>query len=440
MDWHFHNSNLPLCRLQQPLSGKQATTAVMTHSSSAISPSPSLKRIARGNLCAGCGGCALAAPGKIEMELQPPGYLRPVQKAALSPQEDARIARICPGLGQTVDAGGRRDDILWGPYVDMRTGWARDETLRHTASSGGGLSAVLVHLLDTGAVEGVIQTAAAPDVPVANVTVLSDSAGDVLRAAGSRYAPSAPLAGLDRHLDSGRRFAFVGKPCDVAALRALAADDPRIDRQIPVMLSFFCAGVPSQAGAEQVLKTLGTDLDSTASFRYRGNGWPGFATAVLKDGSQKSMSYFDSWGKILSNHVQLRCKICADGTGKAADLVFADAWECDHRGYPLFEEQEGVSLIVARSASGKALLEACESGGALETAPFDVDTLANLQPGQSGRRRVVLARLLGLRCLGRPVPRYRGLHLLAAARRSRLSATARNFLGILRRGVSGRLD
>jgi coenzyme F420 hydrogenase subunit beta len=225
----------------------------------------------------------------------------------------------------------------------------------------------------------------------------------------------------------------------VAALRALAKEDPRVNARIPVMLSFFCAGVPSQTGAEMILKKLGTDLASTATFRYRGNGWPGLATALLKDGSERSMSYFDSWGGILSNHVQLRCKVCADGTGKAADLVFADAWHCDEKGYPLFEERDGISLIVARTAKGAALMSEAGNAGKLAAKPFDPADLAAIQPGQSGRRRALLARLAGLRLLGRPVPRYRGLHITAPARQNTVKSNLKNFLGIIRRGLTGRL-
>lgn len=402
--------------------------------------SSALARVARGNLCSGCGGCALAAPGKVMMEMQPPGFLRPRQISALTATEEAQIAHSCPGLGQRIVAGGRKDDALWGPYIDMQTGHATDPGLRHTGSSGGALSAVLVHLLEKGEVEGVIQTAASPEVPVANVAVLSESAVEVEAAAGSRYAPSAPLAGLEPHLAGDRRLAFVGKPCDVAALRAMAETDPRIDARIPVMLSFFCAGVPSQAGAEAVLAKLGTDLASTEAFRYRGNGWPGRATARLRNGTSRDMSYHDSWGGVLSKHVQHRCKICADGTGKAADLICADAWETDDRGYPLFEEQEGTSLIVTRTPWGQALLKEAVAAGRLEIAPFDPQGLARIQPGQSGRRRALLARLAGLRLLGRPVPRYEGLHLLATARQNSWRGNLKNFLGMVRRGLAGRVS
>jgi coenzyme F420 hydrogenase subunit beta len=371
--------------------------------------------------------------------MRDPGYLRPVQTGVLTPAKDAQIARICPGLGQTVQAEGRTDDVLWGPYVSMHTGYATRTPLRHTASSGGGLSAILVHLLESGQVDGVIQTGADRHVAVANMAVLSDTADGVLAAAGSRYAPSSPLAGLEAHLNSDRRFAFVGKPCDVAALRALALDDPRVNARIPVMLSFFCAGIPSQTGGEAVLAALGTDLAHTAAFRYRGNGWPGQATATLQDGSTRSMSYNDSWGMILSHHVQHRCKVCADGTGTAADLVCADAWVCDERGYPVFEERDGISLIVARNGKGADLLAQAQAAGHLVTEDFDVAQLTSIQPGQLGRRRALLARLAGLWLLGKPIPRYRGLHLRAAGAQNPVRRNLKNFLGMVRRGLTGRL-
>ncbi|WP_253949345.1 Coenzyme F420 hydrogenase/dehydrogenase, beta subunit C-terminal domain [Mangrovicoccus sp. HB161399] len=371
------------------------------------------------------------------MELQPPGYLRPVQSGPLDAAEEARIARICPGLGQRVNPAGRRNDVLWGPWIAAETGNSTDPELRYRGSSGGGLSQAAAYLLEAGEVDAVICIAAAED-PVANRPVLATNRAEVLEAAGSRYAPSSPLADLEAHLQGGRRLAFIGKPCDVAALRALAAEDPRISRQIPWMLSFFCAGVPSHSGAEAVLAALGTSLGETVSFRYRGQGWPGRATATLRDGSTRDMSYHDSWGEILSRHIQHRCKICADGTGTAADLVCADAWETDDRGYPLFEEQDGTSLFLVRTAAGGALLERLRAAGKVETAPFDMSRLRAIQPGQRNRRHALLARLWGLRAIGRPVPDYRGLQIGAAARQGGSAVFARNFLGMVRRGLRRR--
>ncbi len=400
--------------------------------------SAALARVARGDLCAGCGACAAIAAGRVVMREAPPGYARPEQRGPVTQQEDAAIARVCPGLNEEVHAEGRTDHVLWGPYLEMRAGHATDPGLRHAASSGGALSAVLAHLLETGAVDGVIQTAASEAVPVGNAAVVSRDAAGVARAAGSRYAPSSPLAGIERHLAGAERLAFVGKPCDAAALRALGRIDPRVGERIPFVLSFFCAGVPSRAGAEAVLRAMGASPADTVAFRYRGNGWPGQAVARLADGSERAMSYAESWGAVLSRHVQHRCKICPDGTGAEADLVCADAWEADEAGYPLFAEAPGTSLIVARTEAGARLMAEAEAMGRIETEPFEVERLEAIQPGQTRRRQALAGRLAALRLAGRPVPRYRGLRIGQAARRGGLAWSVRNFAGTLKRALGRR--
>ncbi len=372
------------------------------------------------------------------MEVEAPGYLRPVQSAALSAEEEAAITAICPGLGQTVTSEGRSDSTLWGPYVSMSTGHATDPSVRFAGSSGGALSMMLIHLIETGVVDAVVQTTASPELPIGNATVITAEAEAITAAAGSRYAPSAPLEDLPAQLASGKRFAFVGKPCDAVALRALTRRDPKVAQTFPVILSFFCAGIPSHTGGEEVLTTLGTTLGDTAAFRFRGNGWPGQATATAQDGTERSMSYHDSWGKILTRHIQHRCKICADGTGMAADIVCADAWESDEGGYPVFDEADGVSLIVARTPLGQELIDAARSAGRIETEDFDITTLPAMQPGQRLRRRMLLARLAARRLMGFPIPRYRGLHLRAAARQDSLKNHFKTFVGMVRRSLPKR--
>lgn len=400
--------------------------------------SPSLRRVDAGGLCSGCGACALAAPGKIDMHLTKSGYLRPTQSAGLAVSEERMIRDTCPGLSLHISAQGRTDSVLWGPYVSMKTGHSLSDRIRQQGSSGGGITAVLVHLLETGQIDAVIQTGADPVIPNANTAVVSVSEDEIITAAGSRYAPSAPLADLGPLLDGGLTYAFVGKPCDAAALRAMARTDSRIDQRIPWILSFYCAGVPSLRGSDKVIEALGTTTAETAAFRYRGNGWPGRATATARDGSELSMSYNDSWGKILSKHLQHRCKVCADGTGNFADLVCADAWDCDENGYPVFEEADGTSLFVARTQKGAALLAEAESAKKLELKDFDVKTLAAMQPGQTKRRRALFARMLALRLTLKPVPRYTGLSVFAAARQNDMKSNMVNFIGMVRRSLKTR--
>lgn len=403
-----------------------------------IRNAPVLESVARGDLCAGCGGCQAVAPNKIRMMLDGPGYLRPVVQAPLSSEEEASIGAICPGLGLTQDAAGRPDHELWGPILTLYSGHATDSALRHNGASGAALSAILVHLLEIKEVDRVVQIAPDLDTPYANRTVISTTPGEVFAAAGSRYAPSAPLAVLSDILELPGRTAFVGKPCDAAALRAIAVRDPRVDEAIPYVLSFFCAGVPALSGAREILKALEVTEQDLAAFRYRGDGWPGQATATRHDGSRSTMSYHESWGKILTKHVQWRCRLCPDGTGGFADVVCADAWHCDDAGYPLFDEAEGQSLILARTERGRALVAAAEAARQIACTPMDAEEIAEMQPGQFGRRVETWARLVAVRVGGRPAPKYRGFHLVTAMFRGGIRRGLRAFLGTLRRTIMRR--
>ncbi len=376
--------------------------------------------------------------------MQEPGYLRPRQNAALTPGEETAIASACPGLvvdeRDTCGAGnGLGSDALWGPARFVGTGYATDAALRHQASSGGVISMVLVHALESGLVDFIVQTGADDAVPTANSTGKSTGYADIFAAAGSRYTASAPLAELESWLQQSGRFAFVGKPCDVAALRARARTDPRINAKVPLMLAFFCAGIPSAAGTGRILDALGVDADEVIGFRYRGDGWPGYATATLRDGSNRRMTYADSWGDILSKELQFRCKICPDAVGNAADISCADAWYGDDRGYPSFEEAEGRSLVIARTRVGEALLAEARAAGRLVTAPLAIAEIAKMQPSQARRKKQILSRLAAMAVAGRPLPRYRGLRLWAAAARDTPVGQARSFAGLLRRFIQGRI-
>jgi coenzyme F420 hydrogenase subunit beta len=296
------------------------------------------------------------------------------------------------------------------------------------------LSALLLDLLERGEVEDVLQNAPDPDNPIGNVTQKSRNRADVLHAAGSRYAPSAPLARiLDDIGGDGARHGFVGKPCDVAGLRNLLGRNPALKDRVPYVLSFMCAGMPSESGSREVLRRMEAPESDVESFRYRGNGWPGFATAALADGTTRQMDYQSSWGGVLSKHLQFRCKICPDGTGEFADVTCADAWYPGEDGYPSFQEQEGRSLIITRTERGEALVAAAAEAGYIVLEPLPVADIARMQPHQARRKGQVPARLLAMLLTGRRLPVYRDLGLGAVARTQPLRQHARNFAGTMYR-------
>jgi len=364
-----------------------------------------VQAVIEADLCSGCGGCCLLDAG-LEMDLVD-GYRRPVRvrSSTASPEAVAEFDRVCPGiLVRAPHRGGRRWHPVLGAYVGVWSAAAVDSEIRHAGASGGVLTALSAWLTSTGAAHRVIGATADVHQPQRTVTVEIANRADALAAAGSRYAPvsnaSSPAA-------TSPDTAFVGKPCEASAIRALT----RSAVAPPLILSFFCAGTPRQDATDGLVAAFGMDADQVTSLRYRGNGWPGNFTVT--DGRKVgSLSYDQSWGEHLGPTVQWRCKVCPDGLGESADVVAGDYWEADERGYPVFEERDGTSALVARTDRGRDLIERAIAAGVLTATPVTADQVVRVQPFQRRRRSTVLGRLVGSLCAGGGVPRYRGFRLL----------------------------
>jgi len=375
--------------------------------------------VASGN-CSGCGACALLDPG-LRMRLDAEGNLRPTPvddaepPAPVEPDAVRRFEDACPGV--TVRAVqprvGRRHPTM-GPYLRVWMAWATDTDVRFRGSSGGALTALAGWLLETGQATRMVGARADETEPRRTVSVSILSREQALAAAGSRYAPTAS-ASVPEALLPGT--VMVGKPCEVSAIRALTtghSDRPGDDD--PVLLSFFCAGTPSQHATDRLATELGSPPGTPLrDLWYRGRGWPGRFTVERPDGTSSDASYDESWGRALGPAAQWRCKICADGVGESADITAADFWRSDERGYPVFADGAGRSALIARTERGYDIIVRAVEAGVISVSPIEMEDLAAVQPLQTTRRSTLAGRLAGATLAGMRVPRYRGFGLVGLA-------------------------
>lgn len=360
--------------------------------------------------CSGCGLCTRLDPA-LRMALDDDGYLRPRFDGPSRAGGDAEsvFRRGCPGVvvrAPVPPPGASRHPLL-GSHVGLWSAWATDPAIRFAGSSGGALTALHAWLIESGRAARVTGAAMDADAPRRTTPVTIVSREQALRAAGSRYAPVAALDNPDVLLPGS---AVCGKPCEISALRQ-TVDDLQ-PGEPPLMLSFFCAGTPSQSGTHALLADLGVDeRESVEELRYRGEGWPGRFTATTADRTV-SADYGQSWGRRLGPTTQWRCKVCVDGVGESADIVSADAWDADAEGYPVFTEGAGRSALIARTARGLATILEARDAGVIELDALGVEQLEAAQPLQTSRRRFLQGRLLGSMLAGRRPPAYPGFGLL----------------------------
>lgn len=390
-----------------------------------------LSKVLANDLCTGCGICSYFSD-EIKITVSPDGYNRPnITNAPEDPELEKKFCKVCPGLNLDISSVKKENyDGIWGQIDSINVGYSTNDALRQSGSSGGVISALSHYLVQNNIVDFVINISQGLNLD--NISSLRNKVYDFRESAGSRYSPASPCD-LIRKLDLTKKYAFVGKPCDVAAVYQLKQQDPLIEKAITHLLSFMCAGTPSFKGSEEIYTKLGVKKENVKSIRYRGNGWPGYTTITSDQNEQFSMTYNKAWGGILNRHLQTRCKLCVDGIGEFADIVCADAWDCDDNGYPLFEENDGRSLVISRNKVGNKLLSEAKLSSHIALENFDMSTLAKIQPFQYYRRVSIFSRLLAFRFLGLTPPKYKGFGLLKSALKGGLYLNIKSFLGLVAR-------
>ena len=373
-------------------------------------PSP-LESIVEQGLCMGCGLCqSLAGADRVRLEMRGEGGERPV---VLAPLDDATLAAInvaCPGIHcEGVDTGSLAPEVevdpLWGPTVWMATGHATDEEVRFHASSGGALSAMGRFLLGSGEVAFILHVAASRAAPLRSAATLSFTTTEVMEACGSRYGPAAPLIDFKAVLDRGEPFAFIGKPCDISALRNYATLDPRVDELLRYTLNFFCGGVSEFGKTLDYVRKAGLSEPEVAHLRYRGDGCPG---PMAHDGREFKFDYNEMWEDENRWQLQFRCKICPDSIGECSDVTVADVWP----GGKPDTEGLGFNGFIARTPRGARLLEAAVRARAITLIEdLDFDGLELAQGSHSRRKRGLKSRLRALRDAGMIAPAFEHLRV-----------------------------
>ncbi len=378
--------------------------------------------------CVGCGLCEAQFKKHVKMKVNDEGFIRPFFNRSY---DQKRIQSFCP----ISRAPNRYSNNIWGQYEAVFLGASQNRDINELGSSGGVITQLLLYLLESKMVDRIIHIGAKSDSPLENTTYVSKSREDIIRNAGSRYSPASPLSGIDEYLAQDMRYAFVGKPCDIRALKNYAIENPLVNERIIFTISFFCAGTPSYKGTDQILEELKVDKKDVIEFRYRGNGWPGFATAITKNGEKKSMTYNESWGNILRKYVQPHCRWCADGVGEFADISCGDAWYLDTNNNPIFMENKGRNVIFARSKQGESVLEMMAENKMINIIEFSdmISTLRSMNYYQYYRKATMIGKILALKLLCLRTPKYKLKTLWSWSHNIEIKYNVKIFIGTILR-------
>jgi coenzyme F420 hydrogenase subunit beta len=322
-----------------------------------------LRKIVDGGYCIGCGVCNYAANGAIPIILdQHKQYKADVSRLnELSDKQALNAINSCPfsnaGPNEDLIAAdlysgscSHHPDI--GYHSDLHIGHVAEGDFRAKGSSGGIITWLLTELLQRGMVDRIIHIKAAAPNPdgVLFKYAISNTAPEILAGAKSRYYPIETSEILQIVRTQPARYAFVGLPCFVKAIRRLQREDPLIQERIKFCIGLVCGHLKSAAFADCFAWQMGIqpgdlkEIDFRVKLPNRRAGDYGVCSkGSHKEDTRPTNDLFGSnWGYNFFRNSA--CDSCDDVFAETADVAVGDAW------LPAYEEDgAGNSVIVVRN-------------------------------------------------------------------------------------------
>lgn len=356
--------------------------------------------------CIGCGACAAFDPG-IRLKLDEYGrYVatRQTESAPINPT----AARVCPFADGVVNEDELARDVFGesgsfdphiGYHVATYAGWVVESDFRARGSSGGLASWVLVELLAHGLVDYVVHVTPEPapgsGQPLFRFAV-SSTPEEVRARSKSRYYPVEMSGVIGEMLQRPGRYAVVGIPCFIKALRLAARESALLKERLAFTVGIVCGHLKSTAFAEMFAWQCGIAPGELTAmdFRTKLSARPAYSYAVTVEGLRgganitvtkpTSELYGSNWGHGFFKY--RACDFCDDVVGETADISIGDAWLPEY-----VADSAGTNVVVVRSPALNKLLTKAAEEGRLHLDPIAVEKVVASQAGGFRHRRDGLA-------------------------------------------------
>lgn len=336
-----------------------------------------IREIPEHHICTGCGACALVCPVEaVSMAETPAGFLSAnVNDTCIG---CGLCRRVCPSVAENT---GKfiSGDLFHGEQIAAFTGYASDDTLRRNGQSGGLVTALLCHLLETGQIDGAAVSRFDPASRRAQAFI-ARTPEEIFSSAGSCYTQCAMLPVLK---DKQERLALTALGCQSEALKLLADIKPELVPEFTIGL--ICAGQNSGHMIDDICTHAGVCAPVQFRFRDKGaGGWPGEIT--LKTGENTVTVPNAYRHKIKPIYECHRCLACFDQMNGNADIVCGDPWGLTGK-----DGTEGCTAVLVRTEKGRRLLEEAQMRGVICLEPLDPEDLFRGQTVDTRHRDKVYA-------------------------------------------------
>ena len=359
--------------------------------------------IVRKRICCGCGGCTVICPQAC-IEMTSGRHFNYPQVQVDRCAKCGKCIDVCPSTHLLENLDDKLHVSHLNESYDYWITHANDDAVRIEGASGGFISALLIYLLREREIDGAAVACGDDSDPLLNRSFLATDKKGILAARGSRYGPVSNCTTLEQIIKKPGNYAFVGKPCEIQALRKLQDLVPELKKQVRLSIGIFCACTPPRSNTASFLSRWGVKLEDIKKIQYRGNGWPGLFRASNGCKILLERPYIDAWRHLVATNLSIRCMLCFDTFAHGADVSVGDPWGKEL----IASEQRGLSLVVVRSERAKDNIRSAEKCGAIsliETTRADVLTYQKALVGkiQKARAKVLVYQIISQKRVQEPL-------------------------------------
>ena len=324
---------------------------------------------------------------------------------------------VCPGknipLPEMDEAfvGKKRDfenDHI-GIYKYCGRGYAKDNDIRGTTSSGGMISALLICALEQKMIDAVLLSGWRKDKPWRCEPFIATNAKEVLKGirTGMMMVPNNELL-YEAVIKKGyKKIGVVGCPCHIHGIRKLqlSGKPKKIAEAIKLSLGLFCAAEYYWEGTKHALQEYGKikDIESIKAMDYRGGAWPGGLEVLTDDGKIRYVASKHDYTWHLfgpASYKRDRCLMCVDFSAESADVSCGDIFQ--DIGY---KNRSWVATLV-RTEIGEKLVKLAKEKGYIHIEDHDPTLIPASGMGWESKKHAGVYRLLQRKKYNWPVPDY----------------------------------
>lgn len=362
-----------------------------------------------GDYCVGCGACAAVKESPIQMKLDAYGkFTATIATSDSQPSLATSVLAVCPfsnqapnedQLGQELFSQNCQRHDRIGYHLSTYAGFVSGDSFRDRGSSGGMGTWIVSELMQQGLVDGVIHVhQRQPDANDARLFhyQLSTTLEQVRSGAKSRYYPIELSGVMQLVRDRPGRYAIVGIPCFIKAVRLLMRQEPLLAERIVFCVGLVCGHLKSTQFAAMFAWQCGISPDNLLAIDFRkklpglnANQY-GVEIVGLQDGQVVTHVrpvpelYGRDWG--LGFFKYKACDYCDDVVAETADVVVGDAWLPQY-----VQDSQGTNVVVVRHPLIQDLVEQGMATDRLHLDRIDADDVAKSQSSGFAHRREGLA-------------------------------------------------